>query len=282
MPEPSPPQTAEQRLSDHEQGFAITTWQYLRLAMVALVVGLAMSIAYERISVHAGCLQNSISAYYYTSVHAYFTAALVAVGVCLFCLKGSTDSEDVLLNLAGMFAPVVGLVPTPDRGTCGVVLGTTEHITGNVANNAFALVGVGALALAIIAAVSLRNRPSAATRYGFAVAAAVWLGGVCVLIFAEHFFVEHAHPVAAGSMFVLIFLVVCINAREYKVNGPAPSVRNRYGVIAVAMGTSFVAFPAAGGLGWHHWVFGIEVALISLFAAFWLIQTHELREQGLR
>src|ERR1700704_5406992 len=113
--------------------------------MVVLVAGLAVAIVHEWITVHADCLQTSISAYYYTSVHAYFIGALVSIGVCLFCMKGSTDTEDVVLNLAGMFAPIVGLVPTPGPGTCGVVPGTAQHIHDNVANNMTALFVVGAL-----------------------------------------------------------------------------------------------------------------------------------------
>jgi hypothetical protein len=280
--EPSPPQSPEPELSHDEQVFAIKTWRYLRLAMVVLVAGLAVSIAYEWITVRTDCFQTSISAYYYTSVHAYFIGAIVAIGVCLFCLKGSTDTEDVLLNLAGMFAPVVGLVPTPGPGKCGVVRATTQHIHHNVANNMTALLVVGALALAILAALSSKALPSRPARLGYAVAAAIWLGGGLVFILADHFFVKKAHGTAAALMFFCIFLVVCINAREYKDKGPATSVRNRYGAIAVAMGTSFVVFPVAGALGWHHWLLGIEVALISLFAAFWLIQTKDLWHEGLR
>jgi len=280
--EPSPPQSVEPALSRHEQVFAIKTWRYLRLAMVVLVAGLIVSIVYEWITVHADCFQTSISAYYYTSVHAYFIGALVAIGVCLFCLKGGTDAEDVLLNLAGMFAPVVGLVPTPAPGRCGVVPGTTHHIHDNVANNMIALLVVGALALVILAALSSKALPSRPARIAYAVAAAIWLGGGLVFILADHVFIKKAHGIAAALMFFCIFIVVCINAREYKDKGPATSVRNRYGAIAVAMGTSFVVFPITGALGWHHWVLGIEVALISLFAAFWVIQTEDLWREGLR
>jgi hypothetical protein len=94
--------------------------------MVGLVAGLGVSIAYEYWKVEPDCLQTSISAYYYTPVHGYFIGGLVAIGVCLFCLKGSTDLEDTLLNLAGMFALIVALVPTPGTGDCASLLGTTH------------------------------------------------------------------------------------------------------------------------------------------------------------
>jgi hypothetical protein len=279
----SPQQSAEPGLTHDEQVFAIKTWRYLRLAMVVLVVGLAVSVIYERITVDGDCFQESISAYYYTSVHAYFIGALVSIGVCLFCLRGSTDLEDVLLNLAGMFAPVVAFVPTPGAGDCGVVRGTTEHIHDNVTNNMVALFVVGGVALVILAVLSSKALPSRASQVGYGVAAAVWLGGLVVFLSDDgDFFVSNAHDAAAGLMFACIFLVVCINTREYRDKGPATSVRNRYGVIAVAMGISVVLFLIATAVHWDYRVLGIEVALISLFAAFWLIQTKDLWQEGLR
>ena len=284
MDEPCSQQGANAKLSVHEQDFAIKTWRYLRLAMVVLAGGLVVSVVYEWIAVDADCFQTSISAYYYTSAHAYFIGALVAIGVCLFCLKGSTEGEDVLLNLAGTFAPVVAFVPTTGPGKCGVVRSLTKHIHDNVANNITTLLIVGGLALAVLLAISSKALPSRAARRAYAVAAATWLAGGLVFIVDDDFFVKNAHDAAAGLMFFCIFLVVCINARDYndKDKGPATSVRNRYGAIAIAMGTSFVVFPVAGGLGWDHWILGIEVALISLFTAFWVIQTNDLWGEGLR
>jgi hypothetical protein len=281
--EQSPQQSAEPELTHDEQVFAIKTWRYLRLAMVVLVVGLAVSVVYERITVDADCFQTSISAYYYTSVHAYFIGALVSIGVCLFCLKGSTETEDVLLNLAGMFAPVVAFVPTTDAGDCGVVPGTTQHIHDNVTNNMTALFVVGGVALAILLALSSKALPSRAAQLGYGVAAAVWLAGLVVFISGDSdFFVSNAHDAAAGLMFACIFLVVCINTRDYRDKGPATSVRNRYGVIAVLMGISVGAFLIATALHWDYRVLGIEIALITLFAAFWVIQTKDLWHEGLR
>jgi hypothetical protein len=282
--EQTPQQIAEPGLTHDEQVFAIKTWRYLRLAMVVLVVGLAVSVIYERITVDGDCFQTSISAYYYTSVHAYFIGALVSIGVCLFCLKGSTDLEDVLLNLAGMFAPLVAFVPTPDAGHCGVVPGTTEHIHDNVTNNMVALFVVGGVALVILLALSSKVLPSRVSQVGYGVAAAVWLGGLLVFLISGDgdFFVSNVHDVAAGLMFLCIFLVVCINTREYKDKGPATSVRNRYGFIAVAMGISVGLFLIATAVHWDYRVLGIEVALISLFAAFWVIQTKDLWHEGLR
>jgi hypothetical protein len=269
-------------LSYEEQVYAIKTWRYLRMAMVVLVVGLGVSIGYERWKVNPGCFQTSISGYYYTPVHGYFVGALVSIGVCLFCLKGSTEAEDILLNLAGMFAPIVALVPTPDTGTCASVLGTTQDRDVNVANNVTALLAVGFLALLIIAALAAQNLPPLPVVLGYAVAATVWIAAALVFWLGRHFFVRNAHYTAAVLMFVCILLVVAINAFGYKEKTKATSARNRYGVIAGAMGASSVIIIIAGLLGWDYWIILIEATLISLFAVFWVIQTKELWHEGLR
>jgi hypothetical protein len=203
-------------LSHDEQVYAIKTWRYLRLAMVVLVVGLGVSIGFERWKVHPGCFQTSISAYYYTPVHGFFVGALVAIGTCLFCLKGSTAAEDILLNLAGMFAPAVALVPTPNTGSCASVLGTTQDRDVNIGNNVFALLAVGLLALLILAVLVARNLPTVPALIGYGVAAAVWLATVLVFWLARGFFVHNAHYTAAILMFVCILVVVVINAFSYK------------------------------------------------------------------
>ena len=100
---------------------AVKTYNYLRIALAALVLLLYTAVVLEWWA--AGrCLQTSISAYYYTPVHAVFIGVLVTMGVCLVALKGNTDGEDVLMNLAGMLAARRRLHPHP---RCGAVqLGT--------------------------------------------------------------------------------------------------------------------------------------------------------------
>lgn len=66
-------------------------------------------------------LRSSISAYYYSpTMGDVFVGALVTVGVFLYLYKGFGQAEDWSLNLAGLFAVGVALVPTgppdaPDR-----------------------------------------------------------------------------------------------------------------------------------------------------------------------
>ena len=88
---------------------AIKTYRYLRVGMIGAVVLLAASISIE--IVKAGCAQTSISAYYYTPARAIFVGAMFVVGVSLIVYKGRTPWEDNWLNVAGMLAPVVAVVP---------------------------------------------------------------------------------------------------------------------------------------------------------------------------
>ncbi|HEY7453377.1 MAG TPA: hypothetical protein VH683_02345 [Thermoleophilaceae bacterium] len=269
-------------LTHEEQVYAIKTWRYLRLAMVALIVGLIAAIAYEWGKVSPNCFQTSISAYYYTPVHGYFVGALMAIGVCLFCLKGSTDAEDTLLNLAGIFAVIVALVPTPGTGSCASVLGTTHERDVNIANNVTALIVIGLLGLIILAVMALRDPPTGDERIGYGAAAVVWAVSALLFWGDRDFFVGKAHNTAAVLMFVCILIVVWLNALGYKEKTNADSPRNRYLAVGGAMIGCALGVGIAGALGWTHWVIAIEGSLIALFAVFWLIQTKELWREGLR
>lgn len=149
------------------------SYQYLRTAMVGLLFGLGMAVLIQthRQGWH---LLASVSAYYYTPAQAMFVGGLVGLGACMIALKGANGWEEVFLNLGGMFAAVVAVVPT-SRGadyaaaarlcreeTAGPLLtgkastgldcpqvGALEAATrANVHNNMWALVAVGLVGLA--------------------------------------------------------------------------------------------------------------------------------------
>lgn len=282
----------------------VKTSRYLRLAMIGMVVGLAASVLFEILRVRhqtgKGCLLGSISAYYYTPTHAFFVGTLVTIGVCLVALRGNTDLEDLLLNFAGTCAPIVALVPTPGAPTgCGATLGVTDRNL-NIANNVGALLLVGFLALVFVAVqgwLSLRGsdpatRPSWIDRIGYAVTVAFFLA--TLLSFWQHrtWFVEFAHPIAALSMFVLIGLNVFLNGynlyqtrKQLALRDPSvtkvPPV-NRYVVLGILMALAGLASVLVVREYWGQWVFGLEASEIGLFGVFWVMQTFELRNSGLR
>jgi hypothetical protein len=286
-------------LDSDEQDYAIKTWRYLRLGMVGLVAGLAVSILYEFTWANDfDCLQRSISAYYYTPVRSFFVAALVGIGVALFCLKGSTEREDILLNLAGIFAPFVAFVPTSDPNRCSssvtpapvteddarneAIRAAAEALQAGIVNNVTALLFVGLVAAAVLR-FRLRKDLSKESSKGYWVAAGVWIALATVFFADDKFFATYAHNVTAIAMFFFIFVVVSVNAKQYKEDPANEGERNPYKWIAILMAVSAVATViAVVGFGKGYSVLVIEVILIALFTRFWLIQTSELREAGLR
>jgi len=265
--------------------FAIKTWRYLRLGMIALVIALGAAVTYEIIRRHGDCVQTSISAYYYTHAQAIFVGALIAIGACLICLRGSTEPEDILLNLAGMLAPVVAIVPTPHAGKCASLEGIPGDPTLNIENNITALLVVGLAAFLMLAVLAWRHRrvstqrPATPALIGYGVAIALWIVGGLVLLEQPEWLVDHGHPWAAFSMFGLIILVAVLNAFSFMHKQGDPNVANRYLLIAIVMPVSVLGLLFFGG---EYHVLEAEIAAIVLFAVFWGIQTEELWDEGLR
>lgn len=269
---------------------AVKTYRYVRLSMITLVLGLAAAVAVERLKVPRGCFQHSISAYYYTPVRGMFVGGLLGIGVCLVTLRGNNDAEDALLNLAGMLAPVVAFVPTPNPGSCSSSPGAGGDRSANVFNNMTALFVLGGIGLALTAWLLWKDPSrSRSAVVGFALGVVLVVAALLVFAFARDFFLRNAHYAAAISMFAAIVGVVVLNAvgfhRKRVAEGRAPAhpLTNRYAVIAGAM------VAGAGGIGvwnltvgWDHAVLWIEGTLITLFGAFWVMQTEELWEGGVR
>lgn len=278
---------------------AVKTYRYLRLALVALVLLLFAAVALEWWAAGRGCLQGSISAYYYTPVQAVFVGVLVTMGVSLIALKGNTTGEDVLLNFAGMLAPGVAFVPTPGVGGCRSAPLVNPDVPSNVANNLQALFVTGLLVGVVVLFLARREgtRPAAAgglrrgDRVGILVTAAVLLGGAVWFYVDRGSFLARAHDAAAIPMFGAIIVVVWLNARDVQRSmaqgtaaGPAPGrYVPVYRAIAAAMlGALATVVVVSLATRSTSLVFWVEVVLIALFAAFWVVQTVELWSRGLR
>lgn len=278
-------------MADRES-FAIRTYRYLRIAMVGLVVLLAVSVAIEWSKAGRTCLQTSISAYYYTPVQAIFVGALLAIGTCLIAVKGNTPLEDIALNLAGMFAPVVALVPTSGQGSCMSVPFVLRDAAPNIDNNYLALAITGAIAAVATAVISGRSgRLNAATakkfhrgdRVGLLVAAAVMTGGLVWYLWLPGF-MTHAHSYTAIGMFVCLGIAAATNAFADRVGQPIAD-RYRRIYLAVLIGmivAAVVVVVAATVFKFGHAIFALEAAAIALFATFWSAQTAEHWHGGLR
>ncbi|HSO64117.1 MAG TPA: hypothetical protein VLQ78_03360 [Ornithinibacter sp.] len=271
---------------------AVKTYNYLRIALAALVLLLFVSVALEWAAADR-CLQPSISAYYFTPVRAVFVGVLVTMGVCLVALKGNTDGEDGLMNLAGMLAPGVAFVPTAASGRCGSSP-TGVGVPEGVANNMPALfvtgvvVGVAAVILARREAGGVRL--STPNRLGLGLTVVVLGSGVVWFVRARDSFLERGHDAAAIPMFLAIIAVVWLNARDVQQGmrqGTVPSGRSRYVAVYRTIALTMLAALAATvaislATGSTSVVLWVEVVLITLFAVFWLVQTAELWNRGLR
>jgi hypothetical protein len=288
---------------------ARSTYRSLRIALVALVVFLAASVVDTRLS--ADCWQGSISAYFYTTSHAVFVASLCAVGVCLIVYKGSTRTEDVLLNFAGVLAFAVALAPIASPVPCRPGLPIPAELTAGVDNN------VRALLIAIVVGVAFYrivrsahpdppneygvDPPIDTRRFGGAVkwvlarAATLmswverglpyFLGLGLVAYFAAFatdwtWFTAWRHEIAAIAMFVAIILVVLHYAAYAAARRRAGNKRGRYvGLYLGIAAAMIVALLWAAVLEFWKRPLGVlvvEAACILLFGLFWVVQSFDL------
>jgi energy-converting hydrogenase Eha subunit A len=264
--------------------FAVKSYRYLRLSIVVVVLSLIASVLIERS--HVSCWQESISAYFYTPVQAIFVSALVVIGVSLIAIRGSTDVEDVLLNLAGVLAAIVAFVPTsPPSRMCSsvevVVTDAEPYIDNNVL--AFAIGGATALVVTVVVAKVMRkptmpklDKPS---WIGLGIGAAILVVGLIWYFGFRESFLERAHGGAAVAMFVVVGIVIALNAWHRK--------RQRkswwlYALIAAAMILSVVAVVVGKLIDsdWRHQILWLEILELTAFAVYWVAQTFEHWEGG--
>jgi hypothetical protein len=266
--------------------FAVKTYRYLRLAIVVVVLAAVASVVIERL--HTDCWQESISAYYYTPVHSVFVGALVALGVSMIAIKGSTDVEDMLLNVAGVLAPIVAFVPTsPPPSTCASTAFVGGDTKAFIDNNVLALAigsGVAIVAACVVVAIggnaSIR-KVSAASVVGLLFGAALLAVGLIWYFGFRESFLEHAHGWTAGVMFVLIGVVIVINVRgSRRVSRIRGTGRGYWVVYTVLLGV--MVLSAVGVLiaknvdpDWRHQILLLEILELLAFAVFWVMQTAE-------
>jgi hypothetical protein len=275
------------------------TYLYLRVGLVALAVFLGASLVVELAAGETPWL-GSISAYYYTPVRSVFVGTLTAMGVCLIAIKGrDRPREDLMLNLAGMCAPVVALCPTPleDSAACGgEARCVPDAFVPGVVNNVEALLVVGALGVLFAARTVRRDT----RERGDLVALGVAAGGLAA--FALWFalgrgsFLDYAHYGTAVPMFGLIVAVALVNAAKVEEfvagggtlpMGRATTFRRGYRAVAYVMGAViggalvlFVVKAVTGAQPFEHWVFVVEALLLAAFTAFWILQTLQYAEDG--
>jgi hypothetical protein len=290
------------------------SYRYLRVVMVGLLIALATAVFYQ--TGNQGSFLSSVSAYYYTPAQAVFVGALIGLGACMIALQGMNGAEDTFLNLGGIFAIVVAIVPT-SRGAdfqtavracqqsggalltkraapnldCPTVRALQEATTTNVENNVAALLIVGGLGLILSAVILVRNRRAGNgapgqgwALAGFLAALAVWLCGLAALAASVDWLAGHAHYIAAAGLLLGIIAVAGANAyrrREKPALGRVLTSPREYyytwTAIAMLAGAAvLIALWLAGAIS----LFWVEILVALLFIAFWTAQTVELATNG--
>jgi hypothetical protein len=243
--------------------------------------------------------QSTLSAYYYTSAHCIFIAALLALSTLFFVYRGSSDSEDALLSLAGVCTLIAALVPqgrpSPVGGDAAVresFLPQDYNIEPVIHRNVWAVVIALVLGWLLLRWQHQKNDTQPIKSVGGTLA--LWLLRLIVLagLFAlafPHFrpiFNHYAHG-AAGVLMLFAFIATVIHAgylagREDELKSPQ---RHRYQliywVIAGVMLVIVIAVVTLHVVRPDWWMRDLEVivlesALILLFAAYWVAQTIEL------
>lgn len=273
-----------------DRDLALKTYRYLRMGMVGVVLALALSILLERLEVD--CWQTSISSYYYTPARAVFVGGLLAIGVSLLVIKGSTRREDVMFNIAGILAPVVGVVPTSAVGECWSLEPTplptdgdgnlADWVIANIDNNIQALLLAGMAGMLVVGIIALfvYDHPLSAARtaprdrqIGLVVTMAVLVAGWALHRWWDGF-PTRAHGFAAVLMFGFLALGIAFNAWERRDKTDHRRYAALYATISVLMVASGVVLMTLFR-GWSHMVLVLEIIEILLFAVFWVAQTVE-------
>ncbi len=267
---------------------AVKTYRYLRIGMISAAACLATAILIERSNAPARCLQDSISAYYYTPARGIFVGTLIAIGFGLVVIKGRTSIEDVFLNFAGMLAPVVALAPTTNVGRCYSLppnplpkIGDelAPWVIADVRNNLRALLVAGTVAFVVAAIVALVNQlkdegrretVGRGTTISLAVTAGALAGGWWAALQWKDVYTG-AHAPAAILMFVFLFAAVTTKAIEHR--STARIYAAIYSTVAVGMIAGLVITTVV--VGGEHKVFWLEATEIFMFAVFWIVQTVE-------
>lgn len=284
------------------EGPSIQTYRYVRAAIIGSMLLLFISLVLQ-VGADGGVVKGSISEYYYWPVRGILVGTLITTGVAVVAIKGRPGLEDTALNLVGMLAPLVALVPTPllpfDEATCreGVERCIPAEFLPGVLNNVSALLLLGAplLVFAWWTAVAA-GRCDGATRVGLAAATALWtavglwFGPTSTWPLRESFMMW-SHYAAAIAMFGLIIVVVWYNALRtdchFHVARMRVSYRPVYVVIAATMAlallVSLIIFFATDQASRRSStvLFWLEAVLLVLFVVFWIAQTVEFWKQGL-
>lgn len=281
----------------------LKTFRYVRVIIVAMSIGLLVAVGIERH--RADCTLGSISAYYYSPARGFFVGGLIAIGVCLIAIRDNDNVKDGLLNVAGVFGPMVALVPMnlkilengrktreaacieggSHRGGDG---GTPLRIAGRedaIFNNFTTLVVILAATLAFLGAM-LWLRPEGDLTARRWTPWLVAVAGLALLVAAyqsPEFFLTKVHYLSAFLLFGLVAIYAVLDGRDALCQQGA----RKRGIAYIALGLGIVigclAIKVIGeSVDWHYTTLAVELWGIVFFLVFWIIQTADLWDHTTR
>ncbi len=280
----------------------LITYRYLRMALVAVLAMLTAAVLVQWKDDGRSFLP-SISDYYWSPAGPVFVGALVALGVGMVVLKPESELEDVFLNIAGVLAPVVAFVPTPQAGTCvrddaGNLSQPSQATIDGIANNIPAFLIAGAVAVVLLIVLTrvkperiefpeLEPRAALARKLGFGFVLILFAGAVVWYVVGRKSFECGAHYAAAVPLFAGIIGVAVVNGigkyreSDQRAKDNKTAFFNRYLVIVFLMVVVLVVGLIGRG-NWGHYILFIEAGVLILFLAFWILQSLDLWDRGIR
>jgi hypothetical protein len=263
-----------------------TSYRYLRLELALMALAILVAMVIEKL--RSPGWEHAISAYYYTAARPIFTGAMIAIGGFLIAIKGRTHIEDISLNLAGMMAPLVPLIPpgqsSKETGSSISTVGfnITERQHHELLVNSMTTVLVIAVAsFALVSAIGkLTKKPVELQNHdkaGLAIAAGV--AAISILLYlnvdAVH---DKAHPLSAALMFVFLWPAIVANAYS----APVKKYRTLYSAIAIAMVVFLLGVIAGTVIAkhWRHNTLVLEILELTPFLVYWVVQTFEQWKVG--
>jgi hypothetical protein len=264
----------------------LAVYRDLRVGLAVTTVMLAVAIVIERVM--TDCWQAALSEYFYTSAHSIFIAALLGIATLFFVYRGSSDTEDALLTLAGVAALIAALVPQGRPEVCGRFLLPKDYdVEAVVRPNVWAVV-VALLLGWLLTMWQHRYNRSQQTRSAGGTLALYFLrlvvtGGLICLAFRQDLFIKYAHG-AAGTLMLSAFIATVFSAAYVaKREERSPDRYNYrwfYQVIAAVMLATLIAVVTLHIVrpDWmgELWITVLESALILEFGAYWVVQTIDL------
>jgi hypothetical protein len=279
-----PSDTASQ--SSPPAPITLAVYRDLRVGLAVTAVMIAAAIIIEKMT--TDCWQAALSEYFYTSAHSIFIAALLVLATLFFVYRGSSDTEDALLTLAGVAALIAALVPQGRPEVCRpAFLPQDFYVEAVVKPNLVAVVVALVLGWALTMWQHRYNRTRQTRSVGGTLAlyflrlvVAVCLIG---LFCRPKEFLKYAHG-AAGILMLSAFIATAFStaylAKRENRSPDRYNFRWFYQFISVLMVVTLIAVVTLHIVRPHLfgvvWVTVLEATLLLEFCAYWVVQTVDL------